>query len=61
MLSCLMDAREVRYLATIDIPDTFMHAVMKDEVNMKLEGTMADLFSKIYPQLYEEYVTMENR
>ena len=38
-----------------------MHAVMKDEVNMKLEGTMADLFSKIYPQLYEEYVTMENR
>ena len=37
-----------------------MHADMKYEVNMQLEGEMVDVFANIYPQLYEEYVTMEN-
>ena len=48
-----MDAKEGRYVATIEIPDVLMHAYMKYEVNMKLDRTMADLFSKIDPQLYE--------
>ena len=48
-----MDAKEGRYVSIIDIPGDFMHADMKYEVNMKLEGTMADLFAKICPQLYE--------
>ena len=60
IISCLMDAKEGRYVATIEIPDVFMHAYMKYEVNMKLDRTMADLFSKIDPQLYEQYVIIEN-
>ena len=60
MLSYLMDTKEGRNVATIDTPGAFMHAYMKDEVNMKIEGTMANIFANIYPQLYEEYVTMEN-
>ena len=60
MLSYLMDTKEGRDVATIDTPGAFMHAYMKDEVNMKIEGTMANIFANIYPQLYEEYVTMEN-
>ena len=60
ILSCLMDTKEGRDVSTIDIPGAYMHADMKDEVNMKLEGKMADLFSEIHPQIYEEYITMEN-
>ena len=60
ILSCLMNAKESSYVATIDIPGAFMHADIKDEVNMKLEVTMADLFANIDPQIYEEYVTTKN-
>ena len=52
MLSCLMDAKEGRDIVTIDVPVAFMHADMKDYVNIKLERTMADLFDKIDPQIY---------
>ena len=60
MISCLIYAKVGRDVATIDIPGAFMHADMKDEVNMKLEVSMADLFAKIDPQLYEESLTMKN-
>ena len=52
-----MEGREV---STIDITGAFMHADMKYEVNIKLEGTMTDIFYKIDPQLYEECFTMKN-
>ena len=53
-----MNYKEGRDVATIDIPCDFMHADMKYEVNMKLEGIMADLFARIDHQIYEEYVTI---
>ena len=53
IISCFMNTKEGRDVATIDIPGAFMHDDMKYEVNMKLEGTMADLFDNIYPQIYE--------
>ena len=51
MLSCAIDAREKRDFATVDIPVAFMQADMEGEVNMKLEGTMADMFAKLNPEL----------
>ena len=47
-----MDAEEGRDVATIDTPCTFMHADTKYDANMKIEETMADLFSNIDSQLY---------
>ena len=38
MISCLIYAKECRDVSTIDIPCAFLHADMKYEVNMKLEG-----------------------
>ena len=60
ILSFLMYVKEGRDVAIIYIPGDFMHDDMKVQFNMKLESEMTDLFSKIEPQIYEEYVTVEN-
>jgi hypothetical protein len=56
MLSCLIDAKEHRDVATVDIPGAFMQADMEDLVHMKLEGKMAELLVKLDPKLYQKYV-----
>jgi len=43
MLSCGIDAKEVRYVVVTDIPGTFLHEDMKGMVHMVLEGTIAKL------------------
>ena len=43
LLSCVINAKEARDVATADIPGAFMQADMDDVVHMKLEGTMAEL------------------
>ena len=59
LLSCVIDAIERRQVATCDIPGAFMQSKMKTEtgkrVTIKLEGLMAQLLLKIYPNDYEEY------
>ena len=60
MISCTIDAKERRDVATIYIPGAFMQADMEDIVHMKLEGTMAELLVKIDPELYQKYIQVEN-
>jgi hypothetical protein len=52
MLSCIIDAKEGRDVATTDIPGAFMRTDMVDTVHMVLEGTVAELLVKIDPKLY---------
>ena len=59
MLSCVIDAKEGRDVATVDIPGAFMQAEMEDLVHMKLEGKMAELMVRIDPKLYRQYVQVE--
>ena len=59
MLSCIIDAKEGRDVATADIPGAFMQTDMVDTVHMKLEGTMAELLVKIDPKLYRKYLLMQ--
>jgi hypothetical protein len=47
MLSCIIKAKEGRNVATADIPGAFMQTEMKGTVHMVLEGTMAELWSKL--------------
>ena len=48
MLSYEIDTCEGRGVGNIDIPCAFMQANMEgDIVDMKLEGTMADIFTKL--------------
>ena len=47
MLTCAIDARERRHVAVTDIPGTFLHADMEQDVNMILEGKIAKLVVKL--------------
>ena len=55
-----MHALEKWDVATTGITGAFMQADMEEIVNMKIEGKMAQLMTKIDPKKYEKYVVMEN-
>jgi Reverse transcriptase (RNA-dependent DNA polymerase) len=59
MISCTIDTKEGRDVATFDIPGAFMQVDMDEVVHMRLEGTMADLVVKLSPKTYEKYITYE--
>eukprot|EP00957_Ditylum_brightwellii_P046151 3501580-Ditylum_brightwellii.AAC.1 len=50
---------EERDVATVDIPGTFMQAEMDDVVHMKIEGTMAELLTKLDLKMYRQYLRSE--
>ena len=60
LLSCVIDAKERRDVATVDIPGTFMQGDQDETVHMRLEGTLAELLTKCDPKLYRQYVVTEN-
>jgi hypothetical protein len=59
MLSCTIDAKEKRDVATVDIPGAFMQTDMEGTVHMVLEGTMAELLVKLHPKLYQKHVQIK--
>ena len=58
-LTFIIDALERRDVATTYIPGAFMQADMDEIFNMKIEGKMAQLMTKIDPKKYEKYTVME--
>ena len=60
LLSCVIDAKEQRDVATVDIPGAFMQGDQDETVHMHLEGTLAELLTKCDPMLYRQYVVTEN-
>jgi len=57
ILSCIIDAMEMRDIATIDIPGAFMQADMDEEVvHLCLHGKMAELLVQLDPKLYRKYI-----
>jgi hypothetical protein len=60
LLSCVIDAKEKRDVATVDIPGAFMQADMDKLVHMRLEGTMAKLLVQLDPKMYQKYVQTIN-
>jgi len=57
MLSLIIDAKEGRDVATVDIPGAFMQTDMEEKVYMRIDGVMADLLVKIDPDKYKKFVT----
>ncbi len=51
-LTSTIDAKENREVATIDIPDAFLHADNKDYVITKMVGMLAELMVKTNPKMY---------
>lgn len=58
-ISCGIDAKEERDVATADIPGAFMHADMEGIVRIRLEGTMVALLLQIDHAKYAPYVIYE--
>eukprot|EP00957_Ditylum_brightwellii_P114721 8747804-Ditylum_brightwellii.AAC.1 len=46
--------------ATVDIPGAFMQANMDEAVHMKIEGTVAELLTKLDPKLYRHHKQAAN-
>ena len=60
ILSCVIDAKERRDVATVDVPGAFMQGDQDETVHMHLEGTLAELLTKCDQKLYRQYVVTEN-
>ena len=59
LLSCVIDAKERRDVATADIPGAFMQGDQDETVHMRLEGTLAELLTKCDLKLYWQHVVTE--
>ena len=59
-ITSVIDAKENRDVATVDVPGAFMQADMDDTVYMKLEGTMAQLLMQIAPDVYSKFSRIIN-
>ena len=53
----VMDAKERRNVAVLDIVNTFLQADNDETVNMLLRGKLAEMMVRIDPAFYREYVT----
>ena len=56
-LSCMIDDKEGRDVATADIPGAFLKTdYNKGETHIWIEGPMLDLLTQIDPSLYQKYI-----
>ena len=59
MLSCVIDAKEGRSVATVDLPGAFLQTDQKGVVHVRLVGAMADLLLSINSDKYSAFVRLE--
>ena len=65
-LTATIDAKEGRDVMSLDIPNAFIQATMpvtsagEDRVIMKLGGLLLDLLLEIAPEIYADYVVLDN-
>ena len=66
MISCTIDAKEKRDVAIVDIPNAFIQTAnekLKEHHKrdiMKLRGVLVEMMVRMYPEIYEPYVSYEN-
>jgi hypothetical protein len=58
-LSCIIDAKEGRDVATADIPGAFMQADMNAVVHVQLTGPLAMMLARVNPTKYKKFVVTE--
>ena len=62
MLSCMIDAMEVREVAITDIPGAFLQTDYdKGDIHIKLEGSMVTLLEDIDPEYYKDFISTDKR
>lgn len=60
LMSCVIDAEEQRDVATCDVPGAFMQADIDEKIHVVMEDELAELFVKLKPKLYSQYVMRKN-
>ena len=58
-ITLTIEAKESRKIVTIDIPRVFLNTEIKENVIMKMVGTLAELMVKTNPKLYQQYLILE--
>jgi hypothetical protein len=58
-LSCVIDAKESREVATCDIPGAFMQADMDEHIHVRLSGPLATMLMSVDPAKYKPYLSTE--
>ena len=59
MLSCVVDAKERRHVATCDINGAFLRMLMNKRTHVILTGKMVDLMVEANPTRYKDYVAFD--
>ena len=62
LMSCIIDAEEERYVAVINIPNSFIHTRVEYEKDMafiRICGVLVDILVEIAPDLYKSHVITE--
>jgi hypothetical protein len=60
MMSCVIDAKEERDVATADIPGAFMQADMDEIVYIRLEGVMVDMLMELDSTKYAPHIITQH-
>ena len=53
----VVDAREGRAVAVLDVDNAFLHAYNYERVLMLVRGKLAEIMARIDPYMYREYLT----
>jgi len=64
LLTCIIDAKEGRDVAVIDIPNAFIQTRVQDEKDValiRIQGVLVDILLLIAPDVYGPYVTEEDK
>ena len=64
LLSSTIDAAEERYVAVIDIPNSFIQTRIKNDeekVALRLRGKIADILIKTAPEIYRKHITINRK
>ena len=60
-MSCIIDAKEKRHVATCDIDGAFLRMVMNKRTHVILDGKMVDLIITANPSRYKDYVSYNKK
>ena len=64
LLTCIVDAEEHQDVATVEIPNAFIHNRIKDKkgiVIIKIGGVLVDIILEIAPDIYVPSVIMDRK
>jgi hypothetical protein len=64
LLSCIIDAKEERDVAVVDIPNAFIQTRVENEKDMafiKIRGILVDILVEIAPDVYKSYISKDKK